>query len=106
MEAEAKHDFQATAEDELSFPKNAILKVRKRCYLLAVIYISASAWFSIHSAWFTKPRAHGFTALPGLIPEPSHKPWMGTVSQERSNRGLTALWIVLTIVVTTYSASA
>ena len=29
MEAEAKHDFQATAEDELSFPKNAILKVRK-----------------------------------------------------------------------------
>ena len=28
MEAEAKHDFQATAEDELSFPKNAILKVR------------------------------------------------------------------------------
>ena len=27
MEAEAKHDFQATAEDELSFPKQAILKV-------------------------------------------------------------------------------
>lgn len=27
MEAEAKHDFQATADDELSFPKGAILKV-------------------------------------------------------------------------------
>jgi len=27
MEAIAKHDFRATQEDELSFPKNAILKV-------------------------------------------------------------------------------
>ena len=30
MEAEAKHEFQATAEDELSFPRGAILKVRQR----------------------------------------------------------------------------
>ena len=28
MEAEAKHDFQATADDELSFSKGCILKVR------------------------------------------------------------------------------
>lgn len=28
MEAVAKHDFSATAEDELSFRKNQILKVR------------------------------------------------------------------------------
>ena len=28
MEAIAKHDFNATAEDELSFPKGATLKVR------------------------------------------------------------------------------
>ena len=27
MEAEAKHEFQATAEDELSFPKGATLKI-------------------------------------------------------------------------------
>lgn len=30
MEAIAKHDFSATAEDELSFRKNQILKVNKR----------------------------------------------------------------------------
>lgn len=29
MEAIAKHDFNATAEDELSFKKNQILKVIK-----------------------------------------------------------------------------
>lgn len=28
MEATAKHDFQATAEDELSFKKGSILKVK------------------------------------------------------------------------------
>lgn len=30
MEAIAKHDFSATADDELSFRKTQILKVRKR----------------------------------------------------------------------------
>ena len=29
MEAIAKHDFNATAEDELSFRKNQVLKVSK-----------------------------------------------------------------------------
>lgn len=29
MEAVAKHDFNATADDELSFKKNQILKVRQ-----------------------------------------------------------------------------
>lgn len=29
MEAIAKHDFNATAEDELSFRKNQVLKVRQ-----------------------------------------------------------------------------
>ena len=30
MEAVAKHDFNATADDELSFRKGAVLKVRNR----------------------------------------------------------------------------
>lgn len=29
MEAVAKHDFQATAEDELSFKKGSVLKVNE-----------------------------------------------------------------------------
>jgi SH3 domain len=29
MEAQAKHDFNATADDELSFRKGQVLKVRK-----------------------------------------------------------------------------
>lgn len=31
MEAVAKHDFNATADDELSFRKNQILKVSMLC---------------------------------------------------------------------------
>lgn len=30
MEAETKHEFQATADDELSFKKGTILKVNER----------------------------------------------------------------------------
>lgn len=40
MEAVAKHDFSATAEDELSFRKNQILKVRvfvKGIFVLPVV---------------------------------------------------------------------
>lgn len=33
MEAEAKHEFAATADDELSFPKGAVLKVSKPRHL-------------------------------------------------------------------------
>ena len=40
------------------------------------------------TALFTKPPAHGFPDSPGIIPELSHKPWMGTVSQERPVRRL------------------
>lgn len=39
MEAEAKHDFQATAEDELSFPKNAVLKVSSSVSMWEIIFI-------------------------------------------------------------------
>lgn len=30
MEALAKHEFQATAEDELSFKKGSVLKVKRK----------------------------------------------------------------------------
>lgn len=38
MEAVSKHDFQATADDELSFKKGSILKVnRHKSFLYAAI---------------------------------------------------------------------
>lgn len=37
MEAIAKHDFSATADDELSFRKNQILKVNT--YIVTYLYI-------------------------------------------------------------------
>lgn len=38
MEAIAKHDFNATADDELSFRKNQILKVRMLIDLYSLIF--------------------------------------------------------------------
>jgi hypothetical protein len=45
MEAIAKHDFNATADDELSFRKNQVLKVCENClnmstFRLCRMYIS------------------------------------------------------------------
>lgn len=37
MEATAKHDFNATAEDELSFRKSQVLKVSAESYTSYVI---------------------------------------------------------------------
>lgn len=37
MEAIAKHDFNATADDELSFKKNQVLKVS---FHLAIMYLN------------------------------------------------------------------
>ena len=43
MEAIAKHDFAATAEDELSFPKGGKLKVRWELGIGAIMLF----WFAI-----------------------------------------------------------
>lgn len=47
MEAIAKHDFNATADDELSFRKNQILKVNMSNFILETICrASASKTYS------------------------------------------------------------
>ena len=36
MEAVAKHEFHATADDELSFKKGAVLKVKRKSQLFSL----------------------------------------------------------------------
>ena len=66
--------FTQLLQKYYSYPK-------KVCTLFK--YTLKGSLSTLLTALFTEPSVHGFPDLPGIIPEPSHKLWMGTVSQER-----------------------
>ena len=54
MEATAKHEFQATAEDELSFKKGSILKVNRR----QNVFLVRTPLLNINKDAYTAKNAH------------------------------------------------
>lgn len=45
MEAIAKHDFNATADDELSFRKNQVLKVCEKLFKYVDVQVMQNTYF-------------------------------------------------------------